>query len=414
MKIVCVALGTRGDVQPVMALARGLRGTGNEVAIAAGHDARVLVESNGIDFIDLGFSIDDEIRSDAGQAWVTDSGANALRELVHMRRFFRLGSERVADSLLKLSGQADMFVSGLLSFDMMSSIATHDGVPHANLLFSPMAATREGRAGVVSGNTKYLMRNLALSKAVERTFATIIVGAGGQIVRERLGMKETGARGFVRALGSERTALAVSPTLTPQPLDWPISTKVTGPLVLLPPSDFTPPEDLARFLGEGKPTIYLGFGSATFPRPEQMSVIARKVAESTGVRVVVAGSADSGQVNEAVYAVGSIPHEWLFPHLDGIIHHGGSGTTHAALRSGTPQFVVPFVSDQPYWGRRTHEEGIAVAPIPLAKFTPARLVRGINELFIDTTLKARAQELGVRAREGDGVEETVSHLLGSV
>ncbi|MCA9913496.1 MAG: hypothetical protein KC496_09110 [Anaerolineae bacterium] len=105
--------------------------------------------------------------------------------------------------------------------------------------------------------------------------------------------------------------------------------------------------------------------------------------------------------------VKSAPHDWLFPRMSVIVHHGGAGTTAAALRSGIPGIIVPFFGDQPYWGRLVHRQGVAPAPIPASKLTAERLAAAIREALEDHAMRQHANKLGAAIRAEDGIGNAV-------
>ena len=409
MRIVAVAGGSRGDVQPVVALAVALRGAGHEVSVAAGSDTATLVGRHGVTFVDLGVDVDAEMRTPAGREWLTASGGNAFHEMKLLRRFYEQSGGRLAEALLGLSGTADVFLSGLLSLDAVASLARHDRAGHAVALFSPIYPTRSGRAGLSARSATASLGNLLVSHIAQRAFGRIVTHTGGRIVRRRLGMKETGTAGFTRTLATTPAALAVSPLLTPRPTDWPTTVRVTGPW-LLPPEDFVPVAELTDFLASGPPPVYLGFGSMTVAHPERIAELAEQVSRLAPVRVVTPGVGPAGALSDDVYATGHVPHTWLFPRTSGVVHHGGSGTTHAALLAGVPQLIVPHIGDQPYWGRRTYEEGIAAPAIPIGKLDPKRLADGVLQLNRTAQLRERARELADLAAREQGVRDAVAHF----
>jgi sterol 3beta-glucosyltransferase len=110
---------------------------------------------------------------------------------------------------------------------------------------------------------------------------------------------------------------------------------------------------------------------------------------------VTAGSGEQGVLTDAgtpVFAVGEVSHDWLFPQLAAVVHHGGSGTTHRAVLAGLPSMAVPVGYDQPYWGRRLAELGVGVPPVPYRRLSPARLASAIRQLKGDPGIAARAKQ----------------------
>ena len=109
----------------------------------------------------------------------------------------------------------------------------------------------------------------------------------------------------------------------------------------------------------------------------------------------------------SVFMVDSIPHAWLFSHVAAVVHHGGAGTTGAGLRAGVPSIVIPFLGDQPFWGRRIHDLGVGPAPILRSKLTVDRLAQAIQEAVTNTAMRQRAAELGSKIQAEDGIANAV-------
>jgi sterol 3beta-glucosyltransferase len=108
-----------------------------------------------------------------------------------------------------------------------------------------------------------------------------------------------------------------------------------------------------------------------------------------------------------IYAIDSAPHEWLFPHMAAVVHHGGAGTTAAGLRAGLPSVITPFFGDQPYWGQRVYELGAGPQPILRTKLTASRLASAITQAITDPSMKRQAAGLGKKIRAEDGVGRAV-------
>jgi UDP:flavonoid glycosyltransferase YjiC (YdhE family) len=142
----------------------------------------------------------------------------------------------------------------------------------------------------------------------------------------------------------------------------------------------------------------------------------------TGQRAIIAagwGGVRAEKLPEGVFAVESVPHRWLFPRVAGVVHHGGAGTTAEGLRAGAPAMIIPHMADQPYWGRRVHELGVGVKPVPRHKLTAEALAAGLRQLVGDDAMRARARALGeiIQAERGVEVavgviEESVSRMAG--
>ncbi|HRO25433.1 MAG TPA: glycosyltransferase, partial [Promineifilum sp.] len=126
--------------------------------------------------------------------------------------------------------------------------------------------------------------------------------------------------------------------------------------------------------------------------------------------LLLSGSAGlaEGDLPDSVLRLDVVPHDWLFPRMAAVVHHGGVGTTHVGLRAGVPNVVVPFFGDQPFWGDRVYELGAGPRPISQSELTAGRLAAAIETATSDEAMRSRAAEMGRRIQAERGVEEAVA------
>lgn len=185
---------------------------------------------------------------------------------------------------------------------------------------------------------------------------------------------------------------------------------MTGYWFLRTPPGWSPPEPLRRFLEAGEPPVYVGFGSMPNQEPRATFDLILRALEMTGQRGVIYGGWGglAGETaGDRALVIEGVPHEWLFPRMKAVVHHGGAGTTAAGLRAGVPNVVVPFFGDQPFWGWRVAALGAGPAPIPRRSLTAERLAAAIERAVTDPAIHGRASEIGARLRAEDGVANTV-------
>jgi UDP:flavonoid glycosyltransferase YjiC (YdhE family) len=188
---------------------------------------------------------------------------------------------------------------------------------------------------------------------------------------------------------------------------------VTGYWWLPAPAAWEPPPALAAFLAAGGRVVSVGFGSMASEDPAFVTELVLGAIRRAGVRAVIlsgwGGLATRPQADD-VFVADSIPHDWLFPRVTAVVHHGGAGTTGAAIRAGVPAIVVPFGVDQPFWASRVHALGVGPTPIPRRQLTEDRLAAALRLAVTDGAMKARAADLGRAVRAEDGVGEAVRRL----
>ena len=189
----------------------------------------------------------------------------------------------------------------------------------------------------------------------------------------------------------------------PRPSDWAQQDIITGYWFSEQDPAWVPPQDLLKFLQAGPPPVYVGFGSM----PSEPGPLTRRVVEAlaaAGQRGILStgwNGLGAETTSERIHILDAAPHAWLFPRCAAVVHHGGAGTTHEALRWGRPSIVCPVFGDQPFWGRRIFQLGAGPAPLPQRRLTAAGLTDAI-EAALAPHVVARAAELGAALRQEPG------------
>ncbi len=203
-----------------------------------------------------------------------------------------------------------------------------------------------------------------------------------------------------------------SPAVLPISQDLPKHVTITGYWFLDPQPDWQPDPALTEFLQSAPRPIYIGFGSMGNPAKNQVTgnIILKALAE-TGTRAVLStgwsGLGTDQPLPKNIFLIKNTPHRWLFPQMAAIVHHGGAGTTGAALSAGVPNVVVPHFGDQYYWGRRVAELGVGPEPIERKKLSVERLIAALSALLHDSGMRERAANLGAKISAEDGVARAV-------
>ncbi|KAL3421955.1 glycosyltransferase family 1 protein (sterol glucosyltransferase) [Phlyctema vagabunda] len=199
-----------------------------------------------------------------------------------------------------------------------------------------------------------------------------------------------------------------SPSLVPKPRDWPSFIDVCGFFFRNPPS-YTPDNELDMFLRRGSKPIYIGFGSIVMQDPGKMTKVIMDAVRSSGVRAIVSkgwSKLGTGVSDENILFLGDCPHEWLFQHVSAVFHHGGAGTTACGLLNGRPTTIIPFFGDQPFWGNMVAAAGAGPKPIDHKHLDAWSLAEAINFCLLPETLRA-AQNLAKGIRAESGVKRAV-------
>lgn len=173
-----------------------------------------------------------------------------------------------------------------------------------------------------------------------------------------------------------------SPGLIPKPADWGPEIDIAGFVFLDLASAYKPPESLSKFLEAGKPPVYIGFGSIVVEDPDEFTTLIFEAVKQAGVRALVSkgwgGLGSEDTTPDDVFMLENTPHDWLFPRVSAVVHHGGAGTTAIGLKCGKPTMIVPFFGDQPFWGAMVPKAGAGAHQVILYKrLTADALAEGI-------------------------------------
>lgn len=216
---------------------------------------------------------------------------------------------------------------------------------------------------------------------------------------------------IVGYLENPRVTQNRSPSLIPKPGDWGPTINVSGNYNLQSASTYTPPHHLTEFLENGSRPIYIGFGSIVLDDPDQVTQILLRAIQEAGVRAVISGGwAGLGRNTTGLppdaLLIDNCPHDWIFERVSCTVHHGGAGTTAAAVAAGKPSIIIPFFGDQPFWGRAVAMAGAGPKPIPFARLSAENLAAAIRAALDPKVLK-KASELGAQVAMENGVASGV-------
>ena len=412
MNITLVTIGSRGDVQPYVALGVGLKRAGHDVRIATHASFQSVIQKHSLDFTELPGDPRALVESDAGQAWL-DTGTNALAFARRMAALLQPLTLDAATCCLQACRDADLVLYSMLGWLVTHHVTEKLGIPALPAYLQPVTPTREFHLmGTRSRSRVGGITNLMMYRVGEQLYWMCFRRPLNTVRREVLGLPPMPLRA---PYASERrkghpVLYGYSPTLLPKPHDWPDSVHVTGAWFLEPDPDWRPSPELTDFLNAGAAPVYVGFGSmhARNATEQTRSVVdALTRAGQRGVLLTGWGALAEVDLPEHILAVSSVPHDWLFPRTAAVIHHCGSGTTAAGLRAGVPTVPVPFFADQPFWARCLYDRGVAAKPIPIKRLSTKRLTEAIQYVVSDTAVRERAAIRGESVRSEDGVGRAV-------
>lgn len=408
MRIVIIAPGSRGDVQPYIALGTGLRDAGHAIRLVSHRNFESLVTAHGLEF----WSFDNDVQlaaEDSEMQQLTEKG-NFLLLMAKMAKEARREAIRFAEGGLRAAEGMDVVLAGVGGLYIGIAVAEKLDLPLVQAYVLPFTPTRELPAVLAPPLPSFLNR---ASHQITRQLMWQGFRSADAVARKEV--LHLPAASFFGPYGSPSlhgtpVLYGFSPAVVPKPTDWDENTHVTGYWFAEEPDDWRPPAALVDFLHAGPPPVYIGFGSMSARDPEQTAdMIIRAIAMSDHRAILLSGwgGLRVRELPASIFVTDSIPHSWLFPRVSAVVHHGGASTTAAGLRAGVPTVVIPFFGDQPFWGRRIADLGVGPQPIPRRKLTAERLAEALKTVATDRDMRLRAAQLGARIQAEKGIEAAV-------
>ena len=409
MRVLIVAVGSRGDVAPCAGLGTALRAAGHSVVIAGYEQYTSLVTGAGLEFQ----ALPGDPRLLEAASWQRGGtgplGAARLVRLIadHLRELHQgiLTAARQGAEVLLLQGIAT--IGGY-------HIAQGLGLPSMGLGLQPVYPTGDFAPSIVTARSLGRRGNRAAGWALIALGAPALAGPVREL-RAELGLPRLGTRAAI--FGEQDRARwpayhGYSPAVLPRPADWRPGLEVTGYWWPPRPAGWRPPEDLESFIGQGPPPVFVGFGSMTPASAQRAGQVAAEAGRRAGVRLVIqAGAAGlEGSSSEDTMMIGDVPHDWLFPRMAAVVHHAGAGTTGAGLRAGVPAVGVPMLGDQPFWAARLAALGVGPRPVPYRRLSAARLAAAIGEAVGRPSYRDRARAMAERLGAEDGAAPVTGAL----
>jgi sterol 3beta-glucosyltransferase len=412
--ITLLAIGSRGDVQPYIALGNALRQVGQEVRIATFAEFKALAEGAGLAF----FPVKGDITSVASTLQ-KDPAMRADNPFSFLRSFNRLKkyAAQVQGDLFDACEGADAVVyhPGAV---IGHFAAQHFKVPGILASPYPMVATKQYPSLIFYGKMNLGGNfNVLTHKFFQRMLWTAGAMPTRQFWCERFGKVPDNFRNFYLHLEQYPSPVIISgsPQIYPSPEDCPEHIHYTGYWFYDEDTHWEPSAELLDFLEEGPEPVYVGFGSMGNPAEKNETTrIVIDALQKAGQRGVLAtgwsGMERLEHVPNSILMIDHAPHAWLFPQMAAVVHHGGAGTSAASFRAGVPCVIVPYGMDQYAWGKRAYELGVGAAPLPRKKLTADNLSEAIR-FTQSPEIRAQAAALGDKIRAENGAARAAQIII---
>ncbi|GAD97150.1 sterol glucosyltransferase [Paecilomyces variotii No. 5] len=417
LNIVIQIVGSRGDVQPFIALGQELRRYGHRVRLATHGVFESWIKQTGLEFFSIGGNPKELMAYMVKNPGLIPQMKNINVKDIQKKR--QMIAEMLDgcwmsciedDPTTKVPFVADAIIANPPSFAHIHC-AQALGIPVHLMFTMPWTNTREvphPLANVKSSKTTPTVANYLSYSIVEwltwQGLSDIV-----DDFRARLDLEPVPTNEGPSLLDTLKIPFTYcwSPALMRKPQDWPHHIDVCGFFFREVP-DFQPPPDLVDFIQRGPKPIYIGFGSIVVKDPQKFTATVLQAIRQAGVRAVVSRGWNSldGDSSADIFYLDECPHEWLFQHVAAVVHHGGAGTTACGLRYGRPTAIVPFFGDQPFWGRLVATAGAGPAPIPYRSLNSHNLSEAIR-LCLRPEITRAAEAISDKMGQESGVQAAV-------
>jgi UDP:flavonoid glycosyltransferase YjiC (YdhE family) len=397
MKIIIPTIGTRGDVQPYIALSLGLQKSGHDVTLASHPCMRTLVESYGVNFASIGPDIDIAHET----AIIRGKSPHWMIGFMRVMKFSFSMLEQAHPDLLALCQDGDLVI---VSHTAAGSIeADQLGIPTVSVTLMPEAIPANDPQDSLVKKMVMKVAGAGMGMMMTRPLDKI---------RKKVGVPKMGPNGIT---STRLNLIPISPAIIPPNPLWETRHRVTGFWYTPAPQNWTPPQDLLAFLDAGEAPVVVSLGAMAISGEDALeaSTITLAAVQNAGVRAIIQGWDEPMKqlsIPETVFHAGPIPHDWLLGRASALVHHGGFGTTAAGFKAGIPALVIPHIIDQFIWGQKVAALGVGPQPIARDKLSVSNMTEAILQMRSPEMIK-KAAELGrTISSQPDGVKTAVSMI----
>lgn len=402
MRLTLLSIGSTGDVRPYILLGCELQSRGHRVTVAAFSRFRKVVEAAGLSFFPLSGSAETMMAS------IMEPDTSGITYLPRLWRGVKDAAPDMIRDMTESCRGADAMVCNFFG-SVYYSIAEKFDIPCVQIHLFPMDPTgvvpissiRHMRLGSAMNKATYKIGYLAIGTVEKRILHAWRLDNG-------LTDRKPATRPDYR-IGSHTVPViyAVSPSLFPRPADWNDHVHMSGFFFDESPPEYHPSPELNAFLTSGEKPIYVGFGSMNSGDMNRLLSIMLRSIHAAGLRAVFSTgwTGKSLKSTHSVFFTQEIPHDWLFPRVSAVVHHGGAGTTAAGLRYGKPTLIVPFAGDQTFWGYQVNRAQCGPKPIPRDDLSVRKVTRALLDLKSNSVYYESASRMRDRFSAEHGVHD---------
>lgn len=412
MRIAIFTLGSRGDVQPYVALAKAAILKGHSAVICTGKSFKYFIERNGVEFEEATSDLMAMLETEEGKMVFNNAMKHPIMTKHYLKDVVNPSYRKTLDEFYKSAQGADIIIYHPKAFGS-PDIAKSLGIPCISMPPVPITYPIEEFPNLAISPT----RNLG--KVINKLTYKIMDKAESASIKEVNDFREKTLNLPKRKSGKYTLKIDGREI----PIIYPISSylfkdvKSWGDKVYLPgffyldTGDEVLEEKTLEFINLGKEPIVISFSSTPLKSPDIFKEKLVKALKETDNRaIIIAGNSGiTFEKEEEILTIKAAPHTLLFPLAKGIIHHGGVGTMAAALKSGKPQIIIPFAVDQPFWANRLYKLGYALKPIKEIEVTTEELISRFKELE-KAEVKQKAQDIKSALSKENGTENAIKYI----
>jgi UDP:flavonoid glycosyltransferase YjiC (YdhE family) len=402
MKIVIATYGSRGDLQPLLALAIALRNAGHDVHLCVQPEDTAWVEKYGFPFNQLGSNFKEFLKQ------LSVNNPRNLKDVNDSILFFRqeiINQFKILPSIIE---QADLALGASVVY-ALPSVAEYMHVPYRYIAFCPQFVPSSHHPYIHFSNQQMPPWLNRVAWKLGCFFENINFKKTINHERSKLGMQPM-KDVWHNKLGNP-LIVASDPLLGAIPDDGKIDCIQTGYFHLPPEGDLS--DNLKNFITAGPKPVFIGFGSMILSESHayEFEYIVRQINQYTQQRLIISGSTEfEGEISNGCYSIGNVPHSILFKYVTAVVHHGGAGTTATAARAGVPQIIIPHFFDQYYWAKQIFSQGLGPNPIHRHKLSALSLSKAIRTCTNNLLFQRQAMDIAIRLQEQDPLDCALKYI----
>jgi len=414
MKIILTSIGTRGDVEPFLAIGKILKEKGHQVICAFSEKYRELTESCDLEFTSLGRKNDDVLESDANRIVMGGSG---IKKIFAFIKLMKLAQSQ------KVPQEKEFKLYELVKQEKPDRILYHSKNVYPllwecknrgkTIFVSPFAYFHyiEGHTFFSGKNYGDFFNKLTFKLSDFGVVTATMAAKKWLQIDEKITKRE-----LINTIHSRKFIYTLSPSLFPRPDYWASNIKVLGHQELKINTDWKPEKALTEFIEKHAKILFITFGSMPNPEPEQKTKIIFEILERNKIPAII-NTASGGLVkpdkfnSELIYFVSQISYDWIFPKMYAVIQHGGCGTTHLAIKYGCATMIIPHFMDQFVWDKIISDLGVGPKGVKISRITNKNLEPKVLELLNNESYKEKSAKIGNLMKKEDFTDELYKTII---